>query len=161
MNLKRFLKLFEFWNNFKILYKFSLTRVYCPDFSFCFHYSYYFYFSLSTESLCVRVIAYWIFRCSATEAVKLISKEHSVYNNFGKCSGLLLDLFFLFAFILRNCMYKSHLLFKYKVFRERSGCIAFSVENFVCSNFKMYTFRILFFSFASIYPNCICKSIFS
>ena len=88
--------------------------------------------------------------------------EHPVYSIFKMYSVLILVFWVWFATVHPKCMYKSNLFLKFQVFCEGGNFTASFVEHPVFSNFKMYSVLMLvfYFNFATVNPNCMCKSPF-
>ena len=71
--------------------------------------------------------------------------ERPLYSIFQMYSLLNLLFFFGFATIHRRCFCNSQLFFKFYLLRKRSSNISSFMEHPVYSNFRMYSFLILFF----------------
>ena len=121
---------------------------------------FYFDFSLFTQSVCLKGIYSWNFRCSVKEAAIFFLSWSTLYTDFQ--NGKFPDSCFLFWFptVYPKCMFKRHLFLKLSVFRERSSDTFPFVEHPVYSIFKLYGVLIIVVLswFAIIYPKCMHKS---
>ena len=108
---------------------------------------YWFYIShldlpLITQNASEKAIFLLNWRCSAKETVILLLSWSARYIVFSKC---IVSWIFGFATIHRRCFCNSQLFFKFYLLRKRSSNISSFMEHPVYSNFRMYSFLILFF----------------
>ena len=127
---------------------------------------FYFYLPLFTQNVSVKVIYSWKFRCSAKGAVVITSfVKHPVFSSVKMYSVFIL----LFLFFLFFCHVSPKTLLQKLFFQKTLG--APRKEQWYCffrgapcilvySLFKMLDVLILVFLFwfATINPNCMCKS---